>query len=511
MGSKEPATSVDYWTAQIDPGPRLRLAKAMIPGGAEDETPFAAVVGDGADPRFVVATIRGRNHNASMAVVSFRASGAFPWRIGYPHAILGMRISPDGHRVAVANQGPKDLHLYEAESGREIWSSGLHFGSLTTLAFSPDGDLLASGADDAVVVVSRVADGAVVRKFVGLSGKVRSLAWNTAGTALAGSSVGGDVRVWNLTEPPRLGEITGFSIRDGGGLAFSRDGEQLAVSNPDDSVTILRTRDLSHRERIPGVFYPLTFDEDKALIGYDRAGQAVRVALRAPFELRRGVVLVPRTNLVLEISSAVATGPGDRWILVAGTDGSERLWNGYDGQLVWSDRVPPPEDWPSNPGMVSAARDVERALVSHRWGQVRVLDTSAGPTRGRVLFEASTGKRLQAAYLSPDGTWYAVATEAGQTGVARVGEVPSAEGIISSIELYSMTFVGRGGRLVGGTGNGDLQIYAMDPLKPVTLISAVDAKVRHGAHDVRQLALSRDERWLAARTVAGTIRVWDLR
>lgn len=511
MGSKVPATWVDYWTAQLDPGPRLCLAKAIIPGGSADETPFAAVIGDGADPRLVVATIRGRNHNASMAVVSFRASGGSPWRVGYPHAVLTMRISPDGRRVAVANQGEKDLDLYEAESGRTLWSAGLHFGSLTTLVFSPDGTLLASGADDAVVVVSRVVDGSVVRKFVGLSGKVRALAWNTAGTSLAGSSVGGDVRVWSLTDPPRLGEISGFSIRDGGGLAFSRDGNRIAVSNPDDSVSVLPTTNLTHRERIPGIFFPLTFDSDNTLIGYDRSGRAVRASLRPPFEVQRGVVLVPRTNLVLEISSAVATGPGDRWILVAGTDGSERLWSGYDGELVWSDLVPPPTDWPSNPGMVYAARDVERALVSHRWGKIRVLDTSARPTRGRVLFEASTFNRLQAAYLSPDGSWYAVANDAGQTGVARVGEAPGDQVIISSSELYSMTFVDRGGRLVGGTGNGDLQIYSMDPLKPVTLISAVDAKVRHGTYDVRQLVLSRDERWLAARTVAGTIRVWDLR
>ncbi len=509
MRLKVPSRTVRYWTGQCDPIPRLRLASAPIPGVSNDETPFEALIGDGPDPRIVVATMRGRNHNGIVKLASFRASGTGAWWIDRPRGLSAFRLDAAGRRLAVANYGSQDVEIYDVESGGRLWSAGLHFGAVTTLAFSKDGTLLATGADDAVVVVTRVSDGSVVRRFVGLGGKLRALAWNESGSLLAGSAVGGEVRVWNLLEPIRPTELSGFNAKDGGGMAFSRDSSLLAVSNTDDSVAVIPLDKPGQRERLEGIFCPLTFDSDQALIGYNHAGRAVRAMLHPPFRVEVGVTLVPRTNHVLEISAAAATGPSNRWILVAGTDGSERLWSGHNGQLVWSDVVPPPSGWPSNPGMVYAARDVQRAIISHRWGQIRVVDTSAHPTGPRVLFEASTFSRLQAAYLSPDAQWYAVASESGQIGVARVGDIPEDDIVTSPAELFSMEFIHRGNRLVGGTGNGELQIYAIDPLKPVTLMSAVDSRVRHGTFYVRQLALSPDERWLAARTASGTVRIWQ--
>jgi WD40 repeat protein len=161
--------------------------------------------------------------------------------------------------------------------------------------------------------------------------------------------------------------------------------------------------------------------------------------------------------------------------------------------------------------MTYAAKDVDRAIISHRWGQVRVLDTSENPAGSRVVFETRTFGRLQAAFISPDGRWYAVASEDGRTGVARVGQPIRSQVVTSSAELFSVGFVRMGNRLIGGTANGELQVYSMNPLRPLTLMSAVDSRVRHGAYFVRDMALSPDERWLAARTMAGTVRLWEIR
>jgi WD40 repeat protein len=511
MAARFPGTDLWIWTAQCDPAPRIRPSSVPIPGGSDDETAFSVAIGDGPDPRVLAATISGRNHNARMALVSFRISGASAWRTEYSKAITALRMDATGRRIAAANQGSHDLEIRDAETGAMLWSNGLHFGALTTIAFSSDGSLVATGGEDAVVVVSRVEDGAIVRRFVGLGGKVRALAWDVDGHRLAASSAGGDVRMWSLHEPPRSSELSGFQVQDGGGLAFSGDGEWLAVSNPDDSVALISMKNPGHRERLAGVFRPLHFDSDQTLLGYNRAGYAVRASRFPPFEVQQGVALVPRTNRILEISAAVATGPLKRWILVAGTDGSERLWDGYAGRLVWSDHLAPPTNRASNPGMTYAARDTDRAIISHRWGQVRVLDTSANPAGSRVLFETSTFTQLQAAYLSPDGLWYAVASEDGRTGVARVGDPIGRQVVTSSAELFSVGFVRKGNRLIGGTGNGELQVYSMNPLRPLTLMSAVDSRVRRGAYFVRDMALSPDERWLAARTMAGTVRLWEVR
>ncbi|CAE7208552.1 unnamed protein product [Rhizoctonia solani] len=145
-------------------------------------------------------------------------------------------LSPNGTHLACTSPN-NAVTLYNVHTQT---SSGLfqgHNGTVSSLAFTPDGSRLVSGSDDCTVRVWNVSDGSLATDpFEGHTGTVNSVAVSPDGMRVASGSSDHTVRVWNINDGSLFaGPFTGHtgSIRS---VTFSPDGTRIASGSFDGTV-----------------------------------------------------------------------------------------------------------------------------------------------------------------------------------------------------------------------------------------------------------------------------------
>jgi RNA polymerase sigma factor (sigma-70 family) len=160
---------------------------------------------------------------------------------GHKHMAISLAFAPDGKLLATGgSQHDNDVRLWDVASGREV--RVLRTGVLVpALTFSPDGKLLATGQGDGRVVLWDVATGKERRVLKDAPDYIYAVTFSPDGHLLAAAgTVERDgkrtytVRLWNATSGERLRswEDTGASIH------FTPDGKGLAILGKDGAVRL---------------------------------------------------------------------------------------------------------------------------------------------------------------------------------------------------------------------------------------------------------------------------------
>jgi WD40 repeat protein len=110
-------------------------------------------------------------------------------------------FAPDAKSVAVASprllNGDDAVHLVDLTTGRELRKFTVSAALVNSLAFSPDGRLLAAGAVDGITIWD-VATGQTLINPKGHLGAVMSVVFTVDGTLLASASADGTIRLWGV-------------------------------------------------------------------------------------------------------------------------------------------------------------------------------------------------------------------------------------------------------------------------------------------------------------------------
>jgi WD40 repeat protein len=114
---------------------------------------------------------------------------------------VGVDIAPDGQTFATLTRFDDVgrggyIRLWRVSDGQMLWQTDT--GDLTSLAFSPDGKLIAAGNETGALEFVLAEDGSLIATLPGHSGLVSGVAFSPDGSLLATSSGDGTVFLWGL-------------------------------------------------------------------------------------------------------------------------------------------------------------------------------------------------------------------------------------------------------------------------------------------------------------------------
>lgn len=120
---------------------------------------------------------------------------AEPTRFNLSHTAPAVALHPDGSTVAAASEW--GFKLFDLTTKRERAAVRGHKGTVSGVAFSPDGRHLATGSWDGTVKLWDAATGAPRGSFQWPVGKVFALAYSPDGLRLAAAGDRGGVVLWD--------------------------------------------------------------------------------------------------------------------------------------------------------------------------------------------------------------------------------------------------------------------------------------------------------------------------
>ena len=144
---------------------------------------------------------------------------------GHSKRVSSIAMTPDGQLIASASED-KTIKLWNLRTGKLLRTLTGHSEGIRSVAMTPDGKLLASGGDDKTIKLWNLDTGNLLRTLTGHSDIVQAVTISPDGKLIASGSNDKTVKLWNLQTGKAIRTLTGFSSIVYS-VAISPDGQTL--------------------------------------------------------------------------------------------------------------------------------------------------------------------------------------------------------------------------------------------------------------------------------------------
>ena len=446
----------------------------------------------------------------------FALPGGATARIG-KGTINAIKLSPDKTLLAVA--GSAGVWLYDANTGAELALLNGHTQPVSSIAFSPYGDILASGSFDGKIRLWNPQTRQLLR-ILSDGGQVASVTFSPNGKTIANAS-GTTIRLWDAhTGEPKASFGNQHSSLSS--IIFSPDGETLASEDVNGNVQLWDAQTGVHKATIKsednyGPRGPaLAFSPDGTLLARS-LGTAMQL-LDAETGEKRTTLEEPSDSILSMAFSADGTT-----LVSAGRYQTMRLWDTRTGakiaKRVGSLLTPPVPRYrwqPHRLRLVEFLSDGElfASADSHR-GVIRLADTSTGEVR--LMLTGYTAPITSIAF-SADGTSLAWTEEkdglstniqlwdiqTGQHAATFMGKNPAFRH--ADFASFSSVSFSPDGETLAGWSSDDGTVFLWD----VQTQQLKTTLAGHRSYSVIPIEFSSDGQTLASGGGSGAVRLWDV-
>ncbi len=405
--------------------------------------------------------------------------------------ISAIAYSPDGSQLAVGCLSG-DIWIYDASTGAEVAVLAKHTGVVSSVAFSPDGAILASGGNDGKLYLWDVNTGQHQKTLEShdFRGSVNDVAFSPDGQTLA-SGVVRAVILWNVN----TGQQQKTLIGEAGwvqSIAFSPDGQTLASGSSESAVHLWDVNTGQQLQILTGHegwVQSIAFSPD----GQTLASGAVRAVIL--WNVNTGQQLrtfTGREDVWMWYAVSVAFSPDGRTLASGDWASTVQLWDVNTGRHQRTleghrDRVYSIAFSPDGQMLASGGEDGTLRLWNVNTGQQQKILTRRMGSIEDLAF--SPDGQMLASRDSAGTVWvWDVVTRQHKTTLALDG------GWINSIAFSP------DGRTLATSGGGGLRLWD---------VASWQYKVISNEH-ANSIVFSPDGRTLASGSSDGTVWLWDL-
>ncbi|HMJ13728.1 MAG TPA: WD40 repeat domain-containing serine/threonine-protein kinase, partial [Polyangiaceae bacterium] len=402
-------------------------------------------------------------------------------------ALTSAALAPNG-RVAASADARGAIVVWDADTGRELNRLEAH-ETITSLAFSAQGDTLAAGARLGNLRIWRFRESKPARVLTGHEGTVLAVQFSPTGKYLASGASDRTLRIWETSTGAALG-----SAQESSGavsaLAWSPSSRYLAFASQDKALRLLDVTQRGAALQLRG------HDSEISALGFSADSQRL-AAVSSDLGLRWWSLAAPAVPFQLSESANVLS--------LAFAPSGELVSAGLGKYGVCLRRLPAPVCEARLPADI----DQVRALAVSPNGKLLVVAGSGGrifvwDVASRLplhVFDAGRGE-LRSLAFSSDSRWLAAG---GTDARVRVWDMARAEihGTFDAASpVHSVVFRPGTGELVSAGRDGRVSFWD---------VAGRRATGSFEAHSdwIFSVAFSADGKWLVTGSADRRVNVWN--
>jgi WD40 repeat protein len=410
---------------------------------------------------------------------------------GHSKAVSSVAYSPNGQQLA-STSWDNTIKIWDVSNGQLLKSMTGHRDKVFKIAYSPNGQQLASASYDNTIKIWDVSKGQLLKTLIGHSSGVISVIYSPNGQQLASASADNTIKIWDVSSGQLLKSLTGHS-NSVSSVIYSPDGQQLASASYDNTIKIWDVNSGKLLKSLTGhssIVNSIVYSPNGQQLLSASDDSTIKI-----WNVSSGKLLKSLTGHTSVVNS-VAYSPNGQQLASASADNTIKIWDVNSGKLLKTlighkSPVISVAYSPNGQQLASASRDKTIKIWDVRRGQIPKAFTGHSSA---VYSVAYSPNRQQLASASADNT-------------IKVWDVSSSK-LLKTLTghndlVWSIAYNPNGQQLASASADKTIKIWDVNSSKLLkTLVGHSDS--------VNSVAYSPNGQQLASASADKTIKIWDV-